>query len=334
LVLVVGGTGFLGRRIAEAFVEHGDDVAVLSRGARPDDGLTAVERLCADRHDTDALLRALAGRSFDVVIDNIVYAPEDLSTLLAVLDGRVGHYLMTSSSAVYADRYVRRPLREDDADLSVRAAVDAPNPFHSRLGHAYANAKRAAEQVLRTVSGVAWTVLRPPVILGADDRTMRVWWFVQRLRDDGPIVIPEWGPGRVFQVAWADDVARAFVSAAGVPAAHRRAYNVAQAEIYTAETWIAACAEVLGTVARWVHVPEVSLDDHALGGYTLPVAGRPFGHVLLDLSAARCDFGFAPRPEDVWLHATINGCAANPPECDSANYERRDRELRAAASAV
>ena len=267
------------------------------------------------------------GRSYDVVVDNIAYAPEEVSSLLGVLNGRIGHYLMTSSSAVYADRYVRRPLGEDQADLSLRVPVDAPDPFHSRFGHGYANAKRAAEQVLCAASGVCWTVLRPPVILGADDRTLRVWWFVQRLRDGGQIVIPDWGPGRVFQLAWVDDVARAFVCAAGMAAAYGRAYNVAQAEIYTAETWIVACAERLGLVSRWAHVPEGSLDVHGLEGYTLPVAGRPFGHVLLDLGAARRDFGFEPCPEEVWLEATVNGCAANPPDRDSAHYDRRDLEL-------
>jgi len=60
------------------------------------------------------------------------------------------------------------------------------------------------------------------------------------------------------------------------------------------------------------------------------VAGRPFGHILLDLSAARCDLGFEPEPEDTWLRATLEGCAARPPEVNSAHYERRELELRAA----
>jgi nucleoside-diphosphate-sugar epimerase len=330
-VLVIGGTGFLGRRIAEAFVQTGDHVAVLSRGARP--APEGVESLLVDRNDLDALELAVGARSFEVVVDNIAYAPEDVGNLLRIQRGRVGHYLMTSSAAVYRDRYVRRPLQESEADLALRSAVDAPNPFHSRLGHAYANAKRAAEQVLCATRDVPWTVLRPPVILGADDRTMRVWWFVQRLRDGGPIVIPDWGPGRMFQVAWAEDVARLFVLCAGNALAYGHAYNVAQAEIYTADTWIAACASALGVAGACVHVPEAELAARGLEGYALPVAGRPFGHVLLDLSAARRDVGFEPRPEAEWLQATIRGCSASPPEVNSAHYDRRAQELQAASAA-
>jgi nucleoside-diphosphate-sugar epimerase len=135
-------------------------------------------------------------------------------------------------------------------------------------------------------------------------------------------------------VAWADDVARAICRAAGNASAYGKAYNVAQAEIYTADSWIQACARVLGVSARYRQVHEDELTSVGLDGYALPVAGRPFGHLLLDLSAARHEFGFEPRGEAVWLTRTISGCAANPPTVDSAHYENRDVELRASGAAV
>lgn len=328
-VLVIGGTGFLGHAITAAFVQNGDHVVVLTRGQRRSSG--DAELIRANRSDPSSLDSALRNREFDVVVDNIAYDGPDARAVLEGLRGRVGHYLQTSSAAVYANRYVRRPLRESQADLSLRIAPDAPNPFHSRLGHAYANGKRSAEQVAAdSDSDVPWTVLRPPVILAADDRTNRVWWFVQRLLDGGPLLIPDWGPGRMFQLGWTHDIARAFCAAAGQPAAFGHAYNVAQAEVYTAETWIEAVADVLGTRARYAHVPEGQLDDVGLAGYTLPVAGRPFGHVLLDTRALACDLGFEPSPEAVWLKETIGGCAAYPPATDSSGYDRRQAEINVA----
>ena len=67
-----------------------------------------------------------------------------------------------------------------------------------------------------------------------------------------------------------------------------------------------------------------------LPGYTLPIAGRPFGHVLLDVSAIQCELGFEPSAEDVWLHDTLAGYAANPPSLSSAGYERRAQEAQVA----
>ncbi|MCA1646954.1 MAG: NAD-dependent epimerase/dehydratase family protein [Chloroflexi bacterium] len=326
---MIGGTGFLGRRITAEFVRSGDVVAVLSRGQRAVDALGPVERLQADRHDLDALRGALGERSFDVVVDNVAFDADDVSTTLDVLNGRAGHYLLTSSAAVYADRYVRRPLQEHAADLSLRTSVDGLNSFHPRLGHAYANGKRAAEQAT-CQSAFAWTVLRLPVVLGADDRTLRVWWFVQRLMDGQPLLIPEWGAGRIFHVAWTHDVARAFAAAAANPSAFGRTYNVAQAELYTAESWIEVAAGVLGVRPRYAHIPEDDLARAGLTGYTLPIAGRPFGHVLLDVGAIRHELGFEPSPESVWLSDTLMGSAANPPAASSAGYERRDHEARVA----
>jgi nucleoside-diphosphate-sugar epimerase len=328
-VLVIGGSGFLGRRITAAFADQGDHVAVLSRGLRPLEGLTEVELLQGDRRDSASLRQAAGNRSFDVVIDNIAYDGTDVLTLFEVFRGRIGHYLQTSSAAVYADRYVRRPLREEEADLRIRVPTEAPNPFHSRLGHGYANGKRYAEQVARA-SGVPWTILRPPVVLGPDDRTLRVWWFVQRLLDGGPIVIPDWGPGRIFHLAWTVDIARAFCAAAGNPAAFGRAYNVAQSEIYTAESWIEAAAKILGLQPRYAHLDEAAVAEVGLAGYLLPVAGRPFGHVLLDTSALAHELGFQPSAEAVWLQDTLLGCAANPPAIHSGGYERRATEVSVA----
>lgn len=319
-VLIVGGSGFLGRRITETLVRAGHAVAVLTRGQLP---LSVAEAasLTADRHDLEQLRSVLRGRTFDVVVDNIAFNGDDVRTLLSALD--VGHYVLVSSTAVYADRYTRRPLREADADLTVRLPVDGPNPFHPRLGHAYGNGKREAEQSLRE-SGVAWTAVRPPVILAADDRTRRVWWFVQRLLDGAPILIPDWGPGRIFQVAWTHDVARAISHVVANRRAYGQAYNIAQAELYTAESWIAACAAQIDVTARYVHVAEGRPP-----GYLLPVAGRPFGHMLLDTSAIHGDVGFEPAPETVWLAETLRGCAANPPAEPSPGYEQRAAELAA-----
>jgi nucleoside-diphosphate-sugar epimerase len=329
-VLVIGGSGFLGRCITERFVGAGDRVAVLSRGQRRH-GVARAEQIVADRRNPAAMRHALGDRRFDVVVDNVAYDREDVRITLDALGGRVGHYLATGSVAVYADRFVRRPIAEHEADLGFRQPVDAPNPFHPRLGHAYGNGKRDAEQAIRT-SGIPWTILRPPVILGADDRTLRVWWFVQRLLDGQPIVIVDWGPGRVFQVAWAEDVARAFLLAAGNPAAFGRAYNVAQAEVYTDESWVEAAADTLGATARYVHVAEDDLERVGLLDYALPIAGRPFGHLLLDTCAIRRDLGFEAAPESIWLAETLRGCRASPPAVNSAGYDHRDQEIRVANS--
>ena len=58
-------------------------------------------------------------------------------------------------------------------------------------------------------------------------------------------------------------------------------------------------------------LPESLLGSVGLEGYAMPIAGRPFGHVLLDISAARDDLAFEPEPFETWMATTARGCAAD-----------------------
>src|ERR1700744_4130441 len=69
-VLVIGGTLFIGRQLVKDLCEAGHDVAVMHR--KPSHGLARrVENLVADRNDGEAVARALEGRRFEVVYDNV-----------------------------------------------------------------------------------------------------------------------------------------------------------------------------------------------------------------------------------------------------------------------
>jgi hypothetical protein len=120
------------------------------------------------------------------------------------------------------------------------------------------------------------------------------------------------------------------VQAAGNERAFGKAYNVAQPEIFDAETWVAALAAPLGRQTQTARVPEPLLDQVGLGEYVLPIAGRPFGNYVVDVSAARRDLDFVPTPYPRWTDATARGCADNPPPGDSAGYDLRDREVAVA----
>ena len=331
-VLLVGGSGYLGRRTAELLVERGDEVVVMSRGRLQPDVLANVRTITVDRTDRPAFESAFRDARFDAVIDNIAYTAEDIQSAVRAFEGRIGHYVFTSTMAVYHETESLTPLREDTADLTYVPPEGAGNrnAFHPTQGHAYGIGKRRAEMALQQQQAFAFTSIRPPIVVSADDRTRRVWWFVQRIMDGGPIVLIDWGPGRIFQVVFADDLARALVNAAGNERAFGKAYNIAQPEIFDAETWVAALATPLGRQAETARVPEPLLDQVGLGEYVLPIAGRPFGNYIVDISAARADLDFVPTPFPRWTDATARGCAESPPPGDSAGYEHRQREVAVA----
>jgi nucleoside-diphosphate-sugar epimerase len=153
-ILVLGGTRFFGKTLVEQLGSAGHAVTVLSRGKLPPPAGAA--HLVADRADPAALASALAGRSFDVVIDNVAMTAAHVSAALDAIGDRTGHYVLTSTAAVYGDFAHGRVWRESDLDL-----VELERPLPG--GDAYTIGKRAAEAVLwrGERSKVPFTIVRP-----------------------------------------------------------------------------------------------------------------------------------------------------------------------------
>ncbi len=75
-ILILGGTGFLGPHVVEAARKRGHTVTLFNRG-RTNPGLFPdLEKLKGNRDpNKGAGLKALAGRSFDAVLDTSGYYP-------------------------------------------------------------------------------------------------------------------------------------------------------------------------------------------------------------------------------------------------------------------
>ena len=67
--LVLGGTGFVGRRLVEVLTADGAGVTVLNRGVTPVELPAGVARLVADRSDATSMRAALARTEWDAVFD-------------------------------------------------------------------------------------------------------------------------------------------------------------------------------------------------------------------------------------------------------------------------
>src|SRR6185369_5067094 len=100
-VLVLGGTRFFGKTLVDQLVSTGHAVTVLSRGKLPPSA--GAKHLVADRSDPAALAAALAGLSFDAVIDNVAMTAAHVTAALDALGDRAGHYVLTSTASVYGD---------------------------------------------------------------------------------------------------------------------------------------------------------------------------------------------------------------------------------------
>lgn len=339
-VLVIGGTQFFGRRIVEKLLERGAKVTVFSRGKKRPLFWPDVETVIGDRQDKEQFVRLLGAREFDVVIDNIAYDADDVETAVTTFAGRIGHYVLCSSVAVYPAMTSRQlapiqPVYEDDADLHHTGDWD------------YAEGKRAAERVLWSLVGdeqpFQFTVLRPAVVEGPHDPTLRTWFWVQRLLDGGPILVPETSPTTIFRHVYADDVAEAFVRTAANPATFGKAYNIAGTDIVSLADYAAMLLQITSTlsdatrhrfgardeVPRLVRAPINAIRAQpGLEQWNTTYMEERFVPMIQRMKR---DLGVEPTPMDQWLRETVawHVTAANHLP-DSRHYDLRRAERQAA----
>lgn len=226
-VLILGGTGFVGRMLCETLVERhgsgGPRLLVPTRKfvhARSVQMLPLVDPVEADVHDDATLLRLVAGS--DAVVN-----------LVAILHG---------SEAAFERAHVTLPRRLAAAceQTGVRrlvhvsalgAAPDAPSH--------YLRSKARGEAVLRA-AGLDLTLLRPSVLFGAQDKLLNMFAFLQRLFP----VVPLAGAAARFQPVWVGDVAAAIAECLARPGTAGKTYELAGPEQMT-------LAELVRAAGAW-----------------------------------------------------------------------------------
>ncbi|MBD0710683.1 MULTISPECIES: NAD-dependent epimerase/dehydratase family protein [unclassified Streptomyces] len=189
-ILVIGGNRYFGKRLIALLRNSGHRVTVLNRGSSGIPG--EIEHVIADRDDENALESALAGRFFDVVVDQVCYTPHQAEIARRVFADRTRRYVMTSTVMVYEHQDSPDPVAEDSLDLSA-VAVDTRLPWGDpgfRDAH-YGEGKRQAEAVFAAGTDFAWTSVRVAHVLGGDDDfTGRLDHYVRRVRAGEPIAVP------------------------------------------------------------------------------------------------------------------------------------------------
>ncbi|MFI5035661.1 MAG: NAD-dependent epimerase/dehydratase family protein [Acidimicrobiales bacterium] len=182
-ILIVGGTSFVGRAIAQSAWRQGHAVTVINRGVTDHDLPDEVERLVGDRTSD---LSALTGRSFDATVDTTAYRPSDVERLAAALGPRGGHHLQISSISAYRDP-ASPGATEATAELHDEAGLDPEGPI---TGETYGPLKAAAERAAAAHFGESITVVRPTYVIGGHDATLRFPYWVQRARRGGVVAAP------------------------------------------------------------------------------------------------------------------------------------------------
>lgn len=228
-VLVLGGSGFVGRHVCEALNRAGIYVTVATRRlpARSVQMLPFVTVVQADVYDAQTLAALVRGH--DAVVN-----------LVAILHG---------DQASFDKVHVQLPRQIAHASMQagVRRMLHVSALGADQQGPSlYQRSKAQGEAALQSevVHGLQLTVLRPSVIFGADDAFINLF---ARLQAFAPLV-PLAGAHTRFQPVWVQDVAKAIVYALQQRITIGQIYELAGPQTFTLK-------ELVQHAGRWAGHP-------------------------------------------------------------------------------
>ena len=203
-ILIVGGTRFIGRHIAEDAIARGHHVTLFHRGTSLPDGLPGASSVVGDRSRD---LGRLTNR-YDAIVDTCGFLPRDVvasCSHLRVLSPEASYTFISSINAYRDDA----PL---DADESAPVWDNGDLDAAEVTAETYGPLKAACERIVREAFGDRALIVRPGLVVGPYDGSDRFTYWVRRVARGGAILAPG-QPQRRVQIIDARDLAEWLVSA-------------------------------------------------------------------------------------------------------------------------
>lgn len=284
-IIVLGGTGFVGRSLVHALQAAGHAVDVLTRNRELQRELGVypkVRTLSADVYSAAALARHFEGA--DAVV-NLVGVLQNNG--LGGADFQRAHVTLTEIVvAAMKQAGVRRLLQMS----SLRAGEGDSRYLRSR-GEAESRVK---------ASGLDWTIFQPSVIFGPGDGLFCRFATLLKLT----AILPLARSGTQFQPVCVRDVAAAFVRALGRPDSIGKSYPLVGEKTMTLAQIVRYTAECLGLTRLVLPMPAFVGALQGLLLDPLPAALKPYSSdnhksLALDSTSSRsglAELGIRPTP--------------------------------------
>ena len=233
-VLILGGTGFVGRHVCEKLTRMGCSMTVITRRASQAaaiQNLPRVRILEGDVYNGAFLAPCMAHH--DVVIN-----------LIAILHGTASAFdkAHVQLPQVIAQACLASGVKRLIHISALGASLDGPSN--------YQRSKAQGEAVLQQ-AGLDLTLLQPSVIFGADDKFLNLFAQLQQIAPAVPLA----GASTRFQPVWVEDVASAVARCVMDVQTQGHTYEICGPETWTLKELVQKSGQwagVKGGRGRWV----------------------------------------------------------------------------------
>ena len=248
-ILVLGGTGAMGRYAVPELLRLGFDVTVVA--------LDAVQithahltGIIANAMDDDWLCEQITQTRYDVILDFMSYKLPQFRIRAPLFLENTDQYIFLSSCRVYANEEI--PVKETSPRL---LDVSTDEAYLKLYETEYSLFKAAEEDVLIHSGKKNWTIILPATTYStgrAQLVTLEAGTFVTRALTGKPVVLPIQAKDKPATLSWAGDVGVMIARIAGKEAALGEKFIAATAEYHTWEEIAEIYRELIGLQYEWV----------------------------------------------------------------------------------
>jgi len=284
-VLILGGTGFVGRILTEKLLDSNYDIALFNRGKRNPGIFPEVKHIYGDR-ETDEI-KQIASGSWDVVVDFSGMQPDNIELVTSLLKGKAGRYIFVSTASVY-------PLENPD---ELKIPIDESSKIldcneEQRITKdvlaAYGNKKAEMERILLSKDWLDTIIFRPGLIYGKYDWSDRFYYWLYRAKTQSEMLIPEEGQSKSTNT-FSEDFANIIFEAFDI-SSHQKVYNAVTHQPVSIKEIAETASRILNTTPSYINAPlEFLRENNITEWMDLPIWLSGFD-LLLDNSRLLNDF--------------------------------------------
>lgn len=236
-ILIMGGSTFVSRSLAEHFIHKGYEVDILTRGLGKLQYSGFRDHLICNRQSPNELQETLNGKQYEYIFDISAYTKDDVSSLLSCINTTaLKKYIFCSTAAVYKSSDSSRSENDERGE-------------NQNWGQ-YGIDKKEAEDYLFDQylhKGFPMIIFRPAYIYGENNNLYRESYFFDRIKANKVIPVPYGNHTRV-QFIHIADLCQVFESAMTIDVIGK-AYNVTHPEVISWENLVECCSKAMGLEA-------------------------------------------------------------------------------------
>lgn len=225
-ILVLGGTGPMGKPLVKMLADNGNYVYVTSRFKHESN--SNINYIVENALNID-FIKDITSSDWDVVIDFMCYEYADFNARLDLILANTKQYIFLSSSRVYADS---DGLITETSDRLIDVCGDQKYVNSDE----YAIVKARQENLLFENSKRNWTIIRPYITYNTYRLQLGVYekeQWLYRVINNKKIILPRDINSKVTAFTYGEDVAKVLSNVAGNEETYGKVFHIVNPEQLT-----------------------------------------------------------------------------------------------------